>query len=52
MTRNVEIGGLPVVTLPVALPSGLTTGLQIIVPHPRSPAVAWCLRKTHSTEPR
>jgi amidase/aspartyl-tRNA(Asn)/glutamyl-tRNA(Gln) amidotransferase subunit A len=38
-----SLGGLPVLTVPVALPSGLTAGLQIIVPRPQSPAVDWVL---------
>jgi hypothetical protein len=31
--------------VPVALPSGLSTGLQIIVNHPQSPVVNWALEK-------
>jgi amidase/aspartyl-tRNA(Asn)/glutamyl-tRNA(Gln) amidotransferase subunit A len=38
-----SLGGLPVLTVPVALPSGLTAGLQIIVPRSQSPAVDWVL---------
>ena len=38
-----SIGGLPVLTVPVTLPSGLTTGLQIIVNSPQSPVVNWVL---------
>jgi hypothetical protein len=30
--------------VPVPLPSGLTTGLQIIVSQPRSAVVAWALK--------
>jgi aspartyl-tRNA(Asn)/glutamyl-tRNA(Gln) amidotransferase subunit A len=44
LTAPASIGGLPVLTLPVPLPSGLTTGLQLVVPAQRSPAVAWALR--------
>jgi len=40
-----SIGGLPVLTVPVTLPSGLTTGLQIIVNHPQSPVVNWVLER-------
>jgi amidase/aspartyl-tRNA(Asn)/glutamyl-tRNA(Gln) amidotransferase subunit A len=36
---------LPVLTVPVALPSGLSTGLQIIVNHPQSPVVNWALQQ-------
>lgn len=43
LTAPASIGGLPVLTLPVALPSGLTTGLQIIVNHPKSPVLPWSL---------
>jgi amidase/aspartyl-tRNA(Asn)/glutamyl-tRNA(Gln) amidotransferase subunit A len=34
-----------VLTVPVPLPSGLTSGLQIIVNHPQSPVVNWALEK-------
>jgi aspartyl-tRNA(Asn)/glutamyl-tRNA(Gln) amidotransferase subunit A len=40
-----SLGGLPVLTVPVPLPSGLTTGLQIVVNHPQSPVVKWALEK-------
>jgi amidase/aspartyl-tRNA(Asn)/glutamyl-tRNA(Gln) amidotransferase subunit A len=43
LTAPASIGGLPAVTVPVALPSGLTTGLQIIVNSPVSPVVNWVL---------
>lgn len=43
LTAPASIGGLPVLTLPVPLPSGLTTGLQVIVSEPRSPVVSWLL---------
>lgn len=39
LTAPASLGGLPVLTVPVALPSGLSTGLQIIVNHPQSPVV-------------
>ncbi|MBL9190597.1 MAG: amidase [Opitutaceae bacterium] len=45
LTAPASIGGLPALTVPVPLPSGLTTGLQIIVPEPRSPVVNWALAK-------
>jgi aspartyl-tRNA(Asn)/glutamyl-tRNA(Gln) amidotransferase subunit A len=40
-----SVGGLPVLTVPVPLPSGLTTGLQIIVNDPQSPVVNWALQR-------
>lgn len=43
LTAPVSIGGLPVLTLPVPLPSGMTTGLQLAVPSQHSAAVAWAL---------
>jgi aspartyl-tRNA(Asn)/glutamyl-tRNA(Gln) amidotransferase subunit A len=43
LTAPASIGALPVLTVPVPLPSGLTTGLQIIVNTPLSPVVNWAL---------
>lgn len=43
LTAPASIGGWPVVSIPVPLASGLTTGLQIVVPAPTSPAIAWAL---------
>jgi len=43
LTAPASIGGRPVLTVPVPLPSGLTTGLQIVVRDPASPALAWAL---------
>lgn len=40
-----SLGGRPVLTIPVALPDGLSLGLQVVVAEPRSPAVAWLLRQ-------
>jgi amidase/aspartyl-tRNA(Asn)/glutamyl-tRNA(Gln) amidotransferase subunit A len=45
LTAPASVGGLPVLTVPVALPSGLTTGLQIIVNTPASPVVNWALQR-------
>jgi aspartyl-tRNA(Asn)/glutamyl-tRNA(Gln) amidotransferase subunit A len=45
LTAPASIGGLPVLTLPVTLPSGLTTGLQVVVNHPQSPVLNWALTK-------
>jgi aspartyl-tRNA(Asn)/glutamyl-tRNA(Gln) amidotransferase subunit A len=39
LTTPASVGGLPVLTIPVPLPSGLTTGLQLIVNQPQSPAI-------------
>jgi aspartyl-tRNA(Asn)/glutamyl-tRNA(Gln) amidotransferase subunit A len=43
LTAPASIGGWPVVSIPVPLASGLTTGLQIVVNSPKSPAIAWAL---------
>jgi amidase/aspartyl-tRNA(Asn)/glutamyl-tRNA(Gln) amidotransferase subunit A len=43
LTAPASLGGLPVLTVPVVLPSGLSTGLQIVVNHPQSPAVSFAL---------
>jgi len=40
-----SLGGLPVLTIPVSVPSGLTTGLQIIVNSNQSPAIPWALKR-------
>jgi aspartyl-tRNA(Asn)/glutamyl-tRNA(Gln) amidotransferase subunit A len=45
LTAPASIGGLPVLTIPVPLASGLTTGLQVIVPQARSPVVNWVLTR-------
>ena len=45
LTAPASIGGLPVLTVPVPLPSGLTTGLQIVVNHPQSPVMKWALEE-------
>ena len=44
LTAPASLGGQPVLSLPVALPSGLTTGLQVIVPDHRSAVLRWALR--------
>ena len=41
-----SLGGLAVLTIPVKLPDGLTSGLQIIAPSPQSPALAWALKRS------
>lgn len=45
LTAPASIGGLPVLSVPVPLPSGLTTGLQIVVKEPLSPVVGWALAR-------
>ena len=45
LTAPVSVGGLPVLTIPVELPSGLSTGLQIVVNHPQSPVINWALQQ-------
>ncbi len=46
LTAPASLGGLPTLTIPVSLPSGLTTGLQIIARDPGSPVFAWALEKS------
>lgn len=43
VTAPASLGGLPVLTIPVSLPSGLTTALQIIVKEPTSAVLHWAL---------
>ncbi len=43
LTAPASLAGLPVLSLPVPLKSGLTSGLQIILPSADSPVVAWVL---------
>lgn len=45
LTTPASLGGLPVLTIPVALSSGLTTGLQIILPGANSAVVPWLLSR-------
>lgn len=45
LTAPASLGGRPVLTVPVPLPTGLTTGLQIVVRDARSPAIDWLLRQ-------
>lgn len=44
LTAPASLGGLPVLSIPVALSSGLTAGLQIILPGANSPVVPWMLK--------
>ncbi|MDB6095443.1 MAG: Amidase [Verrucomicrobia bacterium] len=45
LTTPASIGGYPVLTVPVNLPPGLSTGLQIVVRSVDSPAIGWALKK-------
>jgi Asp-tRNA(Asn)/Glu-tRNA(Gln) amidotransferase A subunit family amidase len=45
-TTPASLAGLPVLTIPVPLPSGLTGGLQVIAPHVDSPVFEWALGRT------
>jgi amidase/aspartyl-tRNA(Asn)/glutamyl-tRNA(Gln) amidotransferase subunit A len=44
LTAPASLGGLPVLTVPVQLASGLTTGLQIILPDANSAVLPWLLK--------
>ena len=46
LTAPASLGGLPVLTIPISLPSGLTSGLQIIVNSNQSPVVPWALKRS------
>jgi aspartyl-tRNA(Asn)/glutamyl-tRNA(Gln) amidotransferase subunit A len=43
LTAPASLSGVPVLTLPVPLASGLTTGLQVIAADPKSPVFDWAL---------
>jgi len=43
LTAPASLGGLPLLTVPVPLSSGLTAGLQIVLPRAASPVVPWVL---------
>lgn len=45
LTAPASLGGIPVLSIPVPLPSGLTGGLQVIVPVADSPVIPWILSK-------
>ena len=45
LTAHASLGGLPVLSVPVPLASGLTGGLQIIFPIANSPVVRWILNR-------
>jgi amidase/aspartyl-tRNA(Asn)/glutamyl-tRNA(Gln) amidotransferase subunit A len=43
LTAPASLGGLPCLSIPVALAGGLTAGLQLIAKEPSSPVFAWAL---------
>jgi amidase/aspartyl-tRNA(Asn)/glutamyl-tRNA(Gln) amidotransferase subunit A len=45
LTAPASLGGLPILSLPIMLPSGLTAGLQVILPAASSPVVPWILSR-------
>ncbi len=45
LTAPASLGGLPCLTVPVDLPGGLTTGLQVISAKPESSVFEWVLRQ-------
>lgn len=46
-----SLGGLPVLTLPITLKSGLSTAIQIVVNNPMSPVITWILNQNGDPEP-
>jgi amidase/aspartyl-tRNA(Asn)/glutamyl-tRNA(Gln) amidotransferase subunit A len=46
LTAPASLGGQPVLSIPVSLPSGLTAGLQVILPVANSPVVPWVLSRS------
>ncbi len=49
LTAPASLGGLPVLTVPVPLASGLSTGLQIVLRDPQSAVVPWALERFGTT---
>lgn len=45
LTAPASLGGLPVLSVPVPLKSGLTVGLQVVIPSADSPVVPWILNR-------
>ncbi len=45
LTAPASLAGLPVLTIPVSLPSSLTGGLQVIAPRVDSPVFEWVLTR-------
>jgi aspartyl-tRNA(Asn)/glutamyl-tRNA(Gln) amidotransferase subunit A len=48
LTTPASLGGLAVLSIPVTLPDGMSSGLQIITPSPQSPAIIWALKRSAS----
>jgi aspartyl-tRNA(Asn)/glutamyl-tRNA(Gln) amidotransferase subunit A len=46
LTAPASLAGLPVLSVPVALASGMSSGLQIIVNNPLSPVIPWILKRS------
>ena len=51
LTAPASLGGLPVLTLPVALDNGLSAGLQVVVNNPQSPVLPWALQSFQNVAP-
>jgi len=49
LTTPASLGGLAVLTIPVTLPDGMSSGLQIIATSPQAPAISWALKKSASS---
>jgi aspartyl-tRNA(Asn)/glutamyl-tRNA(Gln) amidotransferase subunit A len=49
LTAPASLVGLPVLTIPVPLESGLSTGLQVVVNHPQSPVLPWALESSRQS---
>ncbi len=47
-TTPVSLAGLPALTVPVPLPSGLSLGVQIVFPSVRSSAINWIMTRCES----
>ena len=45
LTAPASLGGLSCLSVPVALPSGLSAGLQVVLPSANSPVVPWILNR-------
>ncbi|ATC66224.1 amidase [Nibricoccus aquaticus] len=48
LTTPASLGGLAVLTIPITLPDGMSSGLQVIAPTPQSPAISWALKRSAS----
>ncbi|HYP16943.1 MAG TPA: amidase family protein, partial [Opitutus sp.] len=44
LTTPATLGGYPVLTIPMQLPSGLTSGLQVVTRDANSPSIPWALQ--------